>query len=82
MLEGTSPPCRSTSACEAPMIERVFARKKPVVTMIGSMSAGLAAASARASGYFANRLGVTMFTRASVDCAERIVAINSSNGER
>ena len=34
----------------------------------------------KAVGYFANSPGVTIFTRTSVDCAERIVATRSSNG--
>src|SRR3954468_22311265 len=38
------------------------------------------AASAAGVEYFLNRSCVTMFTRSSVHCAERIVAISSSNG--
>ena len=82
MSAGTSPPCRSTSARAVPTIDRALLRKNPVETIIGSTASGSTAASARASGYFANSAGVTMLTRASVDCAERIVAISSSNGVR
>ena len=45
------------------MIAFVFCRKNPVCRMSRSTSDGSAAASARASGYFANSAGVTMFTR-------------------
>jgi hypothetical protein len=47
-----------------------------------SSDAWRAEASADAFGYFANSAGVTMFTRASVDCADRIVATSSSNALR
>ena len=40
------------------------------------------AASAAAFGYFANSARVTMFTRASVDCADSIVATSNSNALR
>ena len=36
--------------------------------------------SLRASGYFLNSAGVTMFTRLSVHCALKMVAIKSCNG--
>jgi hypothetical protein len=47
---GTSPPCFSTSAVAMPIRDRAFARKKPVERICGSSSAGVAVASARASG--------------------------------
>ena len=59
-----------------------FWRKKPVETICFSSDACLARASAWASGYFAKSAGVTMFTRASVDCADRIVATSNSNALR
>src|SRR5262245_14973414 len=55
-------------------------RKKPVLWIAFSNSGRFAAAYARAIGYFLNKAGVTMFTRTSVHCADKIVAISSSNG--
>ena len=55
-------------------------RKKPVERISCSSSAGSAAAKAAALRYFANSAGVTLFTRSSVHCAERIVATSSSSG--
>ena len=52
----------------------VFDRKNPVRRMISSTSSGLAAASDSGSGYLAKSAGVTMFTRASVLWADRMVA--------
>ena len=60
------------------MSDLAFARKKPVEWIAFSRSRGFAFASACAVGYFLNSAGVTMFTPASVDCAERIVATSSS----
>jgi hypothetical protein len=82
MSAGTSPPCRSTSCRAIPTTALAFWRKKPVCTISGSISAGSTAANARASGYAAKSAGVTRFTRASVDCAERMVATSSSKGVR
>ena len=62
-----------------PMSDFDFCRKNPVEWICGSSSAGVAFASAVASGYRLNSAGVTMFTRWSVDCADRIVATSSSN---
>ena len=59
-----------------------FWRKKPVDRISGSSSAAAAFASARASGYCLKSAGVTMLTRSSVDCADRIVATSSSKGLR
>jgi len=56
----------------------VFDRKKPVDRTISSTSAGSAPARSAGVGYFANSVGVTMLTRSSVHCAERIVAQRSS----
>lgn len=80
MLRGTSPPYRSTIACAQPFRERALARKNPVDWMIRSMAPRGAAASAAASGQARNRTGVTWLTRASVHCAERMVAASSLNG--
>jgi len=45
----------------------------PVEWITASSRPGAAPARARASGYCAKSAGVTMFTRWSVDCAERMV---------
>ncbi len=45
---------------------------------MSSTSAGSAAARSWGVGYFAKSTGVTMFTRSSVHCADRIVAARSS----
>ena len=42
--------------------------------------AGSASARSSGVGYRANSAGVTMFTRTSVVCADRIVAVSSSKG--
>jgi hypothetical protein len=65
-----------------PISDLDFWRKKPVERISGSSSAAAAPASAFASGYFLNSAGVTMFTRTSVDCADRIVATSSSKAFR
>ena len=80
-LVGTSPPNRCSSAAAIPMRLRALARKKPVEWMISSSSSGLARAKEAGSGYAPKRAGVTMFTRTSVLCADRIVAASSWNGE-
>ncbi len=46
--------------------------------MIVSTSSGSAPARSPGVGYFAKSVGVTMLTRSSVVCAERIVADNNS----
>ena len=76
---GTSPPKRSSKACAIPMMLFVFERKKPVDWMTVSTSEGSACARSAAVGYFANNAGVTMLTRSSVVCADRIVATRSWN---
>ena len=55
-------------------------RKKPVVLMACSSSASGAFAKSAAERYFLNNSAVTMFTRLSVHCAERIVATSNSSG--
>ena len=65
-----------------PISDFAFCRKKPVETISFSSAAGRALAKAGASGYRAKSPGVTMLTRASVDCADRIVAISSSKALR
>ena len=56
-------------------------RKKPVLWISFSSFVIGRAYSAAGVEYLANNSLVTMFTRTSVHCAERIVAISSSNGE-
>src|SRR5947199_76799 len=62
------------------MIDFVLLRKNPVLWISCSSTLGSAAAKSRAVRYFVKRAGVTMFTRASVDCADRIVATSRSSG--
>ncbi len=57
-----------------------FCLKNPVERISFSSSPCVAPAMARASGNLANRAGVTRFTLASVDWAERMVATSSSYG--
>ena len=54
------------------------------VVLVGykASAPGVARARACASGYRANSGGVTALTRASVHCAERMVATSNSNGVR
>ena len=52
----------------------------PFYLLNGTPALTLYYLSALGVGYFLKRLGVTMFTRTSVHCAERITAISSSNG--
>src|SRR5690242_2261569 len=82
MVSGTSPPWRSTTACAIPMIDFVLLRKKPVLWISCSSTRGSALTKSAAVLYFAKSVGVTMFTRASVDCAERMVATSSSSALR
>src|SRR6184192_3525784 len=79
MVSGTSPPWRSSSAWAIPMMDLVLLRKNPVLWISCSSTAGSALAKSRAERYFANRAGVTMLTRASVDWADRMVATSSSS---
>ena len=76
------PPWCSMTARAMPTRLRDFIRKNPVERICGSSSSGSALASAAAFGYRAKSAGVTTLTRASVDCAERIVATSSSNASR
>ena len=80
IVSGTRPSNSATTMRAAPMMFLVLFRKKPVGWMISSTSAGSAAASDPASGYFAKRIGVTLFTPTSVVCAERMTATSSWNG--
>src|SRR5580704_13977750 len=57
-------------------------RKNPAVRISSSSSGSGALAIAAGEGKRLNNSGVTMFTRTSVHCAERIVATRSSQGER
>src|SRR5437764_8930707 len=63
---------------EAAITALALLRKKPVCLTSRSISTGLAPANACGFGYLRKSDLVTMLTRASVDCAESIVAINSS----
>src|SRR5271156_3578512 len=58
----------------------VLARKKPVERTSSSTWSGFAAARDSASGYAAKSAGVTMFTRASVLWADRMVAASNWKG--
>ena len=81
MSAGTSPPCCSTSARAMPTRLRDFiAEESGRAGSCGSSSSGSAAASAAGVGIRAKSAGVTWLTRASVHCADRIVATSSSNG--
>ena len=53
-------------------------RYSPHSLISGSSSSGSSFARAFASGYRGNSRAVTMFTRLSVHCAERMVAISVS----
>ncbi len=76
------PPNRSTTARAAPWIDFDLFRKNPVVRITSSSSGREAAAIAAGVGYIPNSVGVTRFTRASVHCADRIVATVSSHAFR
>ncbi len=80
MVRGTWPACLSTSARAHPWIDFALARKKPVDRIAASTFARGARAREAGSGQVRNRSRVTMLTRASVDCAERIVATRSWYG--
>src|SRR5204862_3297102 len=67
MVSGTVPPWRSISACAIPMMDLVLLRKNPVLWISCSRTRGSALAKSCAVLYFANKAGVTMLTRASVD---------------
>src|SRR5688572_25889077 len=82
MRRGTSPPNAWISRSDAPWIDLALFRKKPVDLMMDSSSPRSARLMAAGSGNRWKSTGVTMFTRASVHCAERIVAIRSSKGFR
>ena len=80
IVRGTSPPWSAMTA--AAIARRLLAllRKKPVDWTSRSSSSCVTAASDVTVGYFRNSTGVTLFTRSSVHCADRIVAISSCNG--
>ena len=63
------------------MIDCVLARKNPVDWMIGLDVSAIRRGQIGGAGYLANSVGVTMLTRTSVVCADRTVAMSSSNGE-
>lgn len=79
---GTSPPWTSTRRDAIANRLRAFDRKNPVACTSVSSSVGSAAARSSAVGYRAKSAGVTRFTFASVDCADRIVATSNSNALR
>ena len=78
MLRGTSPPKSLMIFRAAPTSDFDLLRKKPVVRMSSSNSSGWSEAKASGVGYFWKSTGVTMLTRTSVHCAERMVATSSS----
>src|SRR5207244_10375653 len=80
IVRGTSPPCFSMIAFDAAITAFALLRKKPVWRTSRSISGCVALANACGFGYLRKSDFVTMFTRTSVDCAESIVAISSSNG--
>ena len=80
IVRGTSPPCFSMIAFDAAITAFALLRKKPVWRTSRSISGCVALANACGFGYLRNSDFVTMFTRTSVDCADSIVAISSSNG--
>lgn len=82
MALGTSPPKFATIVSDAPRSAYPFMLKKPVDRISSSTCPAGAEAIAAGVGYVANSRGVTIFTRSSVHCAERIVAERSSNGFR
>src|ERR1017187_4391272 len=80
IVRGTSPRNFSTSAAQQALMFFALLRKKPVDLMAASISANGASAKSLALRYFLNSSVVTMFTRLSVHCAERIVATSSCSG--
>src|ERR1017187_5932402 len=80
IVRGTSPRNFSTSAAQQALMFFALLRKKPVDLTAASISASGAAAKSLALRYFLNSSVVTMFTRLSVHCAERIVATSSCSG--
>ena len=79
MVWGTSPPKSLMILRAAPTTDFDLLRKNPVERMSGSSSSGCKAAKCSGVGYFLKRIGVTMFTRTSVHCAERMVATSNSH---
>jgi len=79
MLSGTLPPNSLTTLRAAPTTDFDLLRKNPVDRISGSSCCGSSRAKSCTVGYFLNSSGVTMFTRTSVDCAERMVATTSSH---
>jgi hypothetical protein len=59
---------------------RAFVLYSPQGFITASTSSARAAENASKDGYFANSSGVTLFTRASVHCADSRAAINSFHG--
>src|SRR5271157_3469528 len=72
------PPKSLISLRAAPTTDFALLRKHPVERMSGSSSSGLSAANDSRVGYLAKITGVTILTRTSVHCAERMVATSSS----
>ena len=55
-------------------------RYKPIELISFARISSLTVLISNAVGYFSKSAGVTMFTRTSVDCADKMVATNNSNG--
>ena len=76
---GTCPPKSLRIFLAAPTTDFDLLRKKPVERISGSSCSGFKAAKASTVGYFLKISGVTMLTRTSVACADRIVATSNSH---
>ncbi len=80
MSRGTWPPKSEKILRAAPEMDLALLLKKPVERMSWASSAWFAAAKSWTVGYLRKSPGVTMLTRRSVHCAERIVATSNSQG--
>ncbi len=76
---GTSPPWRSSSRRASAATFFALACHSPIERICAPMPASPSCAMAAASGAAANSAGVTLFTAASVVCAERTTATRSWN---
>ena len=79
-LSGTWPSCNSMIISERPLSALDFMGTKPQGRMIAAMSSMLMAAIACGVGASAKRIGVMVFTRASVHWADKTTATNRVNG--
>ena len=79
---GTSPPCCVTNAWHVAMMFFALLLNRPMVLMKGVRPATPNASMAAGVWAARNSAGVALLTPLSVACADRITAINSSNGDR